>query len=164
MVDKLMPGCFYSQIRVRVTAVFDKDVSDGWFADCIFQINKLICNLIIDSSWIFLFEFDDKLYNFLADLWSTGFFTIFIAIIFFNDQFGNQPRMYLRYIGQYTAPIFSCRAFWRWQPLSSTDDWLAESVCSVFPATLQVPEPVLGGNRRLCKVRYRCNKQDRWPA
>ena len=29
----IMPGCFYSQIRFRVIAVFNKDVFDGQFAD-----------------------------------------------------------------------------------------------------------------------------------
>ncbi len=52
--NKLMPGAFYSQIRFRIIAIFNKDVFDGGLADLVPKINDLVSYFLIGRTLAFL--------------------------------------------------------------------------------------------------------------
>ncbi|MBA7696834.1 hypothetical protein ES703_105486 [subsurface metagenome] len=94
--NKLMPGAFYSQIRFRIIAIFNKDVFDGGLADLVPKINDLVGYFLITPSWIFFLELYNEIYNFFSDSRPSDRFAIFAAIIFLSDQFAKPTQYSIR--------------------------------------------------------------------
>ena len=91
-----MPGCFNSQIRLRIIAVFNEDILYRGFADIIPQINNLIRNLPKPPSWIFFFELNYQTNDFISDSRPSNFCTILTAIVFFRNEFAKPAQNCIR--------------------------------------------------------------------